>query len=80
MYASVSEEMEEIYTKYNNMVCPMGIGGQEISLKGHIIGKACIGPRCMAWGWVQLPIYDKNEEITDYYDSEEVGFCGFVGE
>ena len=78
MYASVSEE--GIYPLYSDMVCPMGIGGQEISLKGHIIGKACIGPRCMAWGWLQLPNYDENEEITDYYDSEEIGFCGFVGE
>ena len=72
MYVEINE--------VEKMVCPMGIGGQEISIKGQIIGKACIGPRCMAWGWYQLPVYDENEELIEYYDSEEVGFCGFVGE
>jgi len=65
----------------NEMVCPLGIGGHNISFQNNIIGKACIGPKCMAWKWYEEPIYDEEtEELIDSHPSDDLGYCGFIGE
>lgn len=44
-------------------VCPMGIGGESVSIRSNIVGKKCIADLCMGWRW----------------GDDEHGFCGFVG-
>lgn len=63
------EEEEELDVKFltpheaEARVCPMGIGGEPVSVKGNIVGKRCLSDLCMAWRW----------------GDDETGYCGFVG-
>jgi hypothetical protein len=59
-------------------VCPMSVGGgmnnRIVIIDGLEAGRACIGPRCMAWRWDYQ--WDEKSEKSTYSDT--LGYCGMV--
>jgi hypothetical protein len=62
-------------------VCPLGVGGETVHIKGIPAGKGCIGHRCASWRWETIKDqWNDKEDKWDIEYSSTQGYCGMVGE
>jgi hypothetical protein len=59
-------------------ICPMSVGAgmnnRVLIYDGLEMGRACIGPHCMAWRWD----FNWDEENNKSVYSDTLGYCGMV--